>query len=178
MITLKNGTKHEGVYRVRLPRYGISAFKIVGYRNKERYGLKDIEKVVIVDDKKEYLFEVIETKKYVDSKKAKLKFGQVMFIGQHITLYETVETIYSSSTGGGFIIQSTGNYQNSYAKKNGDSYAFNIGYIYGVGQKGIKKRLKAYFRDCPKLVNAVKNGLVEKKDVKTIIRFYENNCGN
>lgn len=178
ILTLKNGEKKEGVYKIKLPQYGLSAFKIVGHKNREKYGLKDIDKVLIIKDSNKYWFEVIDTKKYVDSKKSKLKFGQVIYKGKHISVFETVETIYSGSVGGGFIVQSNSNYQNSYAKKTNDTYAFNIGYIYGAAQKGIKKRIRSYFSECPSLVSAVENKLIDKKDVKSIVLFYENNCSH
>ena len=176
LITLKDGTQKEGFYSIKPAKYAISAFKIKGYKNKERYGLKDIKRVVVLKDGASYQFETVNTKKYTDSKTTKLKFGQVVYRGEKITLYETVETIYSGSAGGGFMVQSSTNYQNSYAKKKNDDYAYNVGYIYGVAQKGIKKRLRAYFAECEKLVAKVDNDEIDKKNIKDIILFYENNC--
>ncbi|WP_157449600.1 hypothetical protein [Croceitalea dokdonensis] len=119
---------------------------------------------------------MISTKKESKSNKIKLKFGQVVYSGQCIALYETFETRYSGNAGGEFIVQSTSNYQKSYAKKSGDDYAYNIGYIYGLGNKGIKKRVSAYFADCQKWVTAIEEDRIGKRDVKAMIAFYGHDC--
>ena len=51
-----------------------------------------------------------------------------------------------------------------------------MGYIYGAGQRGIKKRVRDYFTDCPTLINKVDTNEIPKKEIEEIVLFYELKC--
>lgn len=61
-------------------------------------------------------------------------------------------------------------------KKNEDTIAYNLGYIYGVQARGILKRVEDYFTDCPQLIDLVKNNKIKKTETIKMVEFYEKNC--
>ena len=89
-------------------------------------------------------------------------------------MYYIAETIHSGGAIGVFTMSY--GYKETYIKKSKDSIAYNMGYIYGAGERGIKKRVRDYFYDCPKLVELVDNDNIDKHNTFQIVKYYEENC--
>lgn len=97
-----------------------------------------------------------------------------MFKGSKIDLYYVPVYIYQGGTTGLFTTL-RGGYE-SFVRRKNDKVSYNMGYIYGAGQRGIKKRVKDYFTDCPLLIEKVMNDEIPKKETNKIVLFYELNC--
>jgi hypothetical protein len=171
-ITLNNGKVKTGIYQIKNSHLGFpSKTRIVS--KKEKYKIDNIKTVVIYSESDSIFMKVIPTKKYLNSK-VKKKLAQIEFIGKKIELYYVPEIIYSGGTVGFFI--TTNGYFEKYVRRKNNDIAYNMGYIYGAGERGIKKRVRDYFKDCPKLIEKINNNEIPKKETIKIAQFYENNC--
>jgi len=65
--------------------------------------------------------------------------------------------------------------QNYYVKRKDENQAFHLGSNQAFS-KNFKKAASLYFSDCPELVNKIENKVYKKKDLKRIIKFYNENC--
>ncbi len=175
-ITLNNGIIKSGYYNLKTMTLGYpSKPKIISTKTKEKYNIDDIESIIMYTETDSAYFEVIQTKKYTSTKKAELKLGQVLYQGNYIEVYAVSEIVYQ---GGAIGVMTTANpYNEKYVKRKNDEIAYNMGYIYGAGQRGIKKRVRDYFTDCPILIEKVDNNEIDKEETLEIALFYENNCG-
>lgn len=175
-ITLNNGEIKSGIYNIKNMILNFpSKTKIISIKGREKYKLDEIKNIMMYTETDSIYFEVILTKKYFDSKKLIKKLGQVGLIGNKINLYYVSEVLYQ---GGAVEIYTTvDSYNEKYLKKGNDSVAYNMGYIYGAGQRGIKKRVRDYFTDCPILIEKINNNEIPKNETMKIALFYEENCG-
>jgi len=176
-IILTNGEVKEGNFYLDQKVMGFVKKPVLKSKEtKEKYKLEQVEGALVYsDDGKPDTYKVVWVRKYLDSKKTRRKFGRLIFAGNRINLYEVSEVIY---TGSGFGIHVQGEYGQYYAMKASDTIAYNVGYIYGAGQKGIKKRVRSYFKDCPSLVQKVVDKSIPKEETFAIIEYYENNCAS
>jgi hypothetical protein len=175
-ITLNNGAIESGMFKIKDNTLGwATKTKIIAQDTKKKYNLKDINSIVMYSDNDIMLYEVIKVKKYMDSKRVELKLGQVGFKGASIELFYVSEYMYQGGAIG--ITTTVESYHLTYLKKKNDPIAYNMGYIYGAGQRGIKKRVRDFFNDCPTLIKKVEKNEIEKKETMKIAMFYENNCG-
>jgi len=126
-------------------------------------------------DNKTVKYEVIHVKKYFDSSKVKLKLRQIGLKGNRIELFYVSEYVYQG--GATTAINIVDSYHERYLKKTNTQVAYNMGYIYGAGQRGVKKRVRDFFRDCPSLIEKVESNEISKKETMEIALFYENECG-
>ena len=171
-ITLNNGEIKTGIYEIKNTRLNFhSKTRIVS--KKEKYKIDNIKNVVIYSENDSIFMKVIATKKYLNSK-TKNKLAQIAFIGKKIELYYVSEIMYSGGAISLFI--TTSGYFEKYVKRKNEEMAYNMGYIYGAGQRGIKKRVRDYFKECPKLIEKIDNNEIPKKETIKIAQFYENNC--
>jgi hypothetical protein len=171
-ITLNNGETKTGIFKIKKSSLGFPS-KARFTSKKGNYKIDNIKNVVIYSETDSIFLKVIPTKKYLNSK-TKNKLAQIGFIGKKIELYYVSEIIYSGGTVGFFI--TTNGYFEKYLKKKNDDIAYNMGYIYGAGQRGIKKRVRDYFKDCQKLIEKIENNEIPKKETIKIAHFYENKC--
>lgn len=51
----------------------------------------------------------------------------------------------------------------AFVKRTNEDVALNMGYIFGAGQRGIKKRVREYFTDCNDLITKVNKIKIKKK---------------
>jgi hypothetical protein len=174
-ITLNDGSVQSGIYEVKNTILGYKIKpRIISATTKERYRLEEIQSIMMYTDTDSIPYEVIPVKKYMDSGRTEIKLAQVGYKGDQIELFYVSEIIYQGGPTGHFI--TTGAYCENYVKKTGDSLAYNMGYIYGAGQRGIKKRVREFFIDCPRLIEKVDKNEIPKKETLQITLFYENNC--
>lgn len=174
-ITLTDGTVKSGVYKIKDQTLGYAQkTKVISKKTKEKYKLNDIESLMIYTETDSIPYEVIRVKKYLNSKNQELKLGQVCFKGNRIEVFYVSEYVYQ----GGAVtpITTMSSYHETYFKKKNSAIAYNMGYLYGAGQRGIKKRVRDYFTDCPELIQKVENNEIHKKETLQIALFYEKNC--
>ncbi|PCJ97951.1 MAG: hypothetical protein COA50_03195 [Flavobacteriaceae bacterium] len=174
--TLSNGTIKSGSYSIKDMTLGwATKTKIISRKTKKRYSLEEIESLMMFVDLDTLFYKIIQTKKYIHSKKTSMKLGQVGFRGNNIELFYVSEYIYQ----GGAItpITTIHSYHHRCLKKKNDEIAYNMGYMYGAGQRGIKKRVREFFTDYLKLVQNVATDEISKNETMEIAMFYENNCG-
>lgn len=176
-VIFNDGSEKIGEFIIRKPFFANSSSRmlIISNETKKKYTLNDVAKVIVYSGKDSLTYEVIDIKTNYNDKKTEKKLGLLAYRGTKINLYYVEETIHS---GGAIGISSVYNSGEAYAKKTNDTIAYNIGYIYGAGARGIKKRVRDYFTDCPKLIDNVENDVIEKDKTIDIIKFYEDNCGN
>lgn len=174
-ITLSNGDEKHGEYWLKMDHLGFPVKpKLISLNTNEKYKLDKIKNVVMYNDKDSTLFKVIETKKYLNSKKIVKKLGRIDYIGDSIRLYNVYELLYQGGAIG--LVTTVDSYGEKYVQRKNDSIAYNMGFIYGAGQRGVKKRVRDYFIDCPELIEKVNNNEIPKRDTKKIVLFYEENC--
>ncbi|MFS4454820.1 hypothetical protein [Maribacter sp. 2304DJ31-5] len=174
-LILKNGNIKTGTYKIKDNTLGwATKTKIISKNTNEKYNLKDIRSLVMFINSDSIRYEVIKVKKYSDSKKTELKLGQVGLKGNRIELFYVSEYVYQ----GGAVsnITTVGSYNEIYLKKKNAQIAYNMGYIYGAGQRGVKKRVREFFKDCSLLIEKVDKNEIPKKETMEIALFYENNC--
>lgn len=174
-ITFKDGTQKTGTYSIRQATFSnsSSSVKLVSKEPKEKIPLEDFESVTVYTEKEELHYFVIDVKKNFNDKKTEKKLGLLVYSGPKIKMYHVSETIHS---GGSFGVSFSSGSYNTYLKKTNDSTAYNMGYIYGAGARGIKKRVRDYFTDCPALIEKVDKDIIDKDKTMDMVKFYENNC--
>jgi len=174
-ITLNNGKIVSGTYKIKSRTMGFpSKIKITSIKGREKYSLDDIKNVIVYTKNSSIYLEVILTKKYLKSKTIEKKLAEIRLDGDRIKLYFVSEISYRNYN----TFTTVSRYYKKYMKKEKDSVSYNIGYLYGAGQIGIKRRVRDYFTDCPQLIEKVENNKIPKKDTMLIALFYEQNCGN
>ncbi len=170
-LYFNNGDIKEGAYEIKLSSIIYSKPKKNKGKKikKERYYVRrDIRKFDIYKCGDTIHYRHIDTKKYATSKEIKKKLAQLIYSGNKLEIYYVGEGLYQAGT--------FGSYYEKYVKKKGEKIAYNMGYIYGAGQRGIKKRVRDYFTDCPDLINIVNENKIKKNDLLEIVKFYEGNC--
>ena len=175
-VTFKDGTQKTGVYSIRQGTFSnsSSSTKLVSRNPTVKIPLEDFASVLVYDDNKELLYVVIDVKTNFNDKKTEKKLGLLVYAGPIMSVYYVAETI---SSGGSFGVSFSSESYNTYVKKNKEDIAYNMGYIYGAGPRGIKKRVRDYFVDCPALIEKVDNDSIEKNKTIEMVTFYEENCG-
>lgn len=175
-ITFKDGKETTGIFKISKPFFANSSSTImlISKETKEKYTLDEFSNVIVYGDKQFLYYEVIDVKINFSDKKTEKKLGLVAFAGNKMNVYYISETIHSGGTVG---IHSVSGSFETYVKKLDDKVAYNMGYIYGAGARGIKKRVKDYFTDCPKLIENVENEVIKKEETIEMAKFYESNCG-
>ena len=63
-----------------------------------------------------------------------------------------------------------------FIKRNNEDYAYNMGCIDGSGCIGIKKRLKKFFHDCPKLIKEIRKNKIKDWEIIKIVNLYNTLC--
>lgn len=175
-IILNSGAVVHGEYWLKMEHLGFPIKpRLISANSKEKYKLDKVKNLVIYTEKDSTVFKVIDTKKYLNSKKVEKRLASVEFIGNKIELYNVYELLYQGGAIG--LNTSVDSYKEKYVKRTEDKIAYNMGFIYGAGQKGIKKRVRDYFIDCPELITKIDNNEIPKRETKIIVLFYENNCG-
>lgn len=174
-ITLNNGKIKSGTYKIKSMSFGFpTKTKIISTQGREKYTLKEIDNIMVYTETDSVYLEAIQTKKYLNTKKINNKLAQIGYDGEKIKLYYVSEILYQGGAIGNFT--TVGSYNEKYVKRTNDKIAYNMGYIYGAGQRGIKKRVRDYFTDCPRLIETVEKNKIEKDDTLKIALFYEENC--
>lgn len=175
MLFFKNGTTKTGDYKIRKQTFTNNSSNLVILNNAkdEKYSLDDINAAIVFKDNSEFYYEVLQVKKNFNDKKTERKLGLLAYRGPKINMYYIAESIHSGGAVGMGMMYGT---NETYILKNTDSIAYNMGYIYGAGERGIKKRVRDYFTDCPKLIESVDHNKLGKNDTLEIIKYYEENC--
>lgn len=175
-VTFNDGTQKTDVYSIRTGTFSnsSSSTKLVSRNPTVKIPLEDFASVVVYDQDKELQYVVIDVKTNFNDKKSEKKLGLLMYSGSKMSVYYVAETI---STGGSFGVSFNSDSFETCVKKNKEDIAYNMGYIYGAGPRGIKKRVRDYFADCPELIEKVDNDSIEKTKTIEMVEFYEKNCG-
>jgi len=63
-----------------------------------------------------------------------------------------------------------------FIKRKGEDYAYSIGCIDGLGCDWIKKRLKFFFHDCPKLIKEMRKNKIKNWETIKIVNLYNSLC--
>lgn len=176
-VILNDGSEKVGEFTIRKPTFANSSSKllIISKETKKKYTLKEVSKVTVYRENDSLYYEVLDVKTNFSDKKTEKKLGLLAFKGNKINLYYVEETIHSGGSVGIGMIYNSGE---AYAKKTSEGTAYNIGYIYGAGARGIKKRVRDYFTDCKQLIKNVDDDTIKKDNTLDMVLFYEKNCGN
>ncbi len=154
--------------------YKYKGNELLSVSDKKKYHIDDIRELYYYTKEDTLHYYVIDTKKYITSKNSNKRFAQKKFNGKNIELYYVHfnwTTLHPNST-----VSFNNYYDEAFVKRKDEEYAYNMGYIYGAAQKGIKKRVEAYFTDCPELIDRVKRNEIERKDTMEIVRYYDEYC--
>lgn len=175
-ITFNNGEVKSGTYKIKDETLGwATQTRIISKKTKEKYDLEDISSLILYTENDSINYEVIRVKKYLNSKTHELKLGQVCFKGKKIEVFTVSEYIYQGGSLPNTVNVSS--YHETYFKRTDETTAYNMGFIYGAGQRGIKKRVRDYFTDCRELIQKVDTNEIHKKESMQIALYYEKNCG-
>lgn len=176
-IILNDGTEKTGVFKIdkALLSNNSSSTFVKCIETKEKYKLRDFSSIIVYGEKENSYYEVIDVKTNFSDIQISKKLGLIVYIGSKMEVFYVAETVHTGGGVGGFGLVS-GMYE-KFIKKTGDKVAYNMGYIYGAGARGIKKRVRDYFTDCPKLIENVDKDVIKKDELIEIVKFYETNCG-
>lgn len=176
IITFNDGTQKTGEYIIRKPAFAESSSRmmVVTKDKRERYELDQFSSVEVHKDDKIFFYKVIDVKVNFNDQKTKKKLGLLAYSGEKVSVYYVAETVHTGGTVGMHMV--SGSYE-TYIKRKKDEIAYNMGYIYGAAARGIKKRARDYFTDCPDLIQQLEDDIIKKEDIKAIAEFYEKNCG-
>lgn len=176
-IILNDGTEKIGVFKIDMPAFGnnSSATFVKSIETKEKYKLKDFSSIIVYSENGNSCYEVIDVKTNFSDRKTSKKLGLIEYVGSKMEIFYVAETVHSGGGVGGF--GTVGGMFHKFIKKTDDKVAYNMGYIYGAGARGIKKRVRDYFTDCPKLIENVDKDVINKDNLIEIVKFYETNCG-
>ena len=166
-VIFNDGTEKMDYYKAK----GEELFAL---SNNKRYHIDELKELTYYTEKDTTHYYVVETKTYVKSKKSKKNIARKAYDGKNIELYYihyNWTTMHTNS------IMSFNSYDEAFVRRKGEEFVYNIGYIYGAGYKGIKKRVKEYFTDCTVLVEKVKKNKIKKKNTLEIVKYYDENCG-
>ncbi|TVZ55151.1 hypothetical protein OD91_0395 [Lutibacter sp. Hel_I_33_5] len=178
-VKFSNGEVMIGEFEIK--RFYQQNTHLIYKKNKMKYDLDFINNVIVINGKDSTKFHVISTKKYKKSKKIIKRLGVKKLTGENIELFYVPTTIHSFGFGfgfGGMMNTVASESSEAFLKRTNDKIAYNMGYLFGVGQRGIKKRVREYFTDCPKLIALVNKNKIRKKNTFAIADYYEKNCGD
>lgn len=187
-VTFKDGTQKTGMYKIRTGTFSNSSSStmLVSKSPNEKINLDGFASVLVYAEDKELQYVVIDVKTNFNDKKTEKKLGLLAYAGPKISMYYVAETIGTGrsfggpggvSVGGPVGVSFNSDSDNTYLQKANEKIAYNMGYIYGAGPRGIKKRVRDFFADCPSLVQMVDNDEIDKKETLEMVKFYESNCG-
>lgn len=141
--------------------------------SREKISFDKVDSFDVFEEEGKIHYKVFNARKYSHTKRIIKKYGRVGYNGDRIEVIYVMVGAWSSGAAG----MSTSHYYNeAYVKRKDDSIAYNMGYIFGAGQKGIKSRVRAYFKDCPALIEKVEDNEIKKQDTEAIARFYDTKC--
>ncbi len=170
-VVFNDGTEKMDYYKIK------GRKELRALSDNKKYTIDQIKEVTYYSEKDPTQYDtynVVDIKTYVKSKKSKKEFARKAYEGENIELYYIH---YNWSTMHANSMMSFNAYDEAFVRRKGEEFVYNIGYIYGAGYKGIKKRIKEYFTDCPELVEKVKENKIKKNNTMEIVKFYDENCG-
>lgn len=175
-VFLNDGTIKSGLYKTRNKTFSMnsSSLMIISKDSDDKFSLDEVSKLIIHRDTADVHYDVIDVKKNYNDKKSEKKLGQIAYESPKVKMYLVKEVI---SSGGNVGMRLSHDTHEIYVKKSKDAIAYNMGNIYGAGARGIKKRVRDYFFDCPKLVALVDNNKIKKDNTLEMVKFYDKNCG-
>tara|TARA_B110000037_G_C16800418_1_gene375289 strand:- start:27 stop:560 length:534 start_codon:yes stop_codon:yes gene_type:complete len=157
----------------KIDNYKAKGWNLTSLTTGKKYHLNEMKEVTYYSENDSIHYYVIDTKTYLKSKKSRKNLARKKFEGKNIELYYVYFNWTQNHTNG---VMSNNSYDEAFVKKKNEKFAYNIGYIYGAGYKGIKKRVRKYFSDCPDLINKVNKNKIKKKNTLGIVEYYNKNC--
>lgn len=116
---------------------------------------------------------VIKTKNFLSDRKHKNAFAYLLYSNNDVQLFHAnfsnrltnkpIDTSYSPN-------------REVFIKWKKDYFSYNIGFIDGQGWKKTEKRIKQFFKKCPKIVQGLQNKTLDSKRIIDIIEFYNKQC--
>lgn len=137
--------------------------------------LDSVSKYVYYGYDKPYTYYMIHTKNYKNKPQVSRAAGYKVYHGKKVDLFHGI--FHNGLTPKRTIKYFNPNYD-TYIKRKDEFYSFSIRCMDAYGCVDIKKRLYAFFEDCPELINKLKNNEIDELDTIKIVEFYENECGN
>ncbi len=165
LIIFKDGTELRDVFKSR-------GNKLKSLESGKKYHINDMHKITYFK-KDTITYDIIDTKIYLKSKRSSRQLLRIIYNGKNINLYASTESYQSGGTVG---MTTYGNISKAFVQRKGEDFAYDISYIHAVQHKGIKKRLKAYFKDCPELIEKIKKKEIRKNEPMKIVIFYDEHC--
>lgn len=167
-----DGTTQSGFVKI----IGIKEVKFKSTKKEKAtfYPMMQMEKVVI------HYLESSSTYVLRETNSGSFRVMKELEVGK-VNLY-TIETHTSSApiytggagggwTGGGFSYQ----INNLYVQKEGEIKVTHLGST-GLFSKNFKKAASEYFKDCPDLTEKIMNKEFKKRDIRTIVKYYNESC--
>lgn len=169
-IFYRDGTNEKGYIKIKYSE--IKFKKKITDKKHQEYTYRKVKKLILADARENKIYEYKIIK---DKKKSIIKLLNLVLLGD-VALYQIEH------------FDTVGNYGLTYSYKgasyylvesNNESFATFIGSkSIAVGRKNIKKGLIKYFKDCPDLINKLKNKKFKKRDIVEVVEYYNENCGN
>ena len=167
-IKFKDGKELRGIFKP-------SGNQLESLKNKKKYEIDNMKEIIYFSAKDTIKYNVVDTKIYTTSKRSERKLLRKVYEGKKLILYAITNDYQSGGIVG---MNSYVTFEGVYIQRKNEDFAFDMGYIYGVQYKGIKKRVKNFFKDCPELVRKVKKNEINKNETMKMVLFYEEKCGN
>lgn len=166
-IVFNDGTEKLGTYKIKVPMLSRIPI-IISKKTNEKYTLSEMSNITVYDGMAKLYYEIIDVKNNFDDVKTEKVLGLLVYSGSKTELFNVQEATNSATVAP---------YEETYIKKKDEKIAYNIGYIYGIDARSVKKRLGNYFANCPELVDKIETNQIDKYKALEIAQYYENNCG-
>jgi hypothetical protein len=168
LIKFKDGKELRGIFKS-------SGNKLKAIEDKKTYHINDMKEIIYFNLKDTIKYHLVDTKNYTTSKNSKRRLLRKVYEGKKLTLYAITHSYQSGGTVG---MTTYGTFEGAYIQRKNENFAFDMGFLYGVQYKGIKKRVKKFFSDCPELVRKVKKNEIDKNDTMKMVLYYEGKCSD
>ncbi|TVZ55150.1 hypothetical protein OD91_0394 [Lutibacter sp. Hel_I_33_5] len=163
-IKFKNGTEiHDLV--------NSDGFKITSLENKTTYNSDSISEVTVHHSKESYKFYFLNAKIDTRYKKDLKVIGTKVYSKGEIEIF-AVHFYFIGDIKYLKPLKINYSKQEVYIRRKKDKFVYSIGCIDGIGCKNIKKRLKKFFYDCPKLIKGMRKNKIKDWEILKIVNLY------
>jgi len=65
----------------------------------------------------------------------------------------------------------------TFIRRKGETYAYSVGCVDGIGCKGIPERVNQFFENCPEVINQIKLQKINPRAIIELADYYNLHCG-
>lgn len=140
------------------------------------FKIKKVKEFTIYTSKDSINYTIVNVKNYVNSKKGLKGIGRKAYSGNRIDLFYVTFSLKHINLNSA--LKPNNPNHEAFVKRKNEKYAYSMRFIDGIGWDKINDRINTFFKDCPTLINKVKNKTVDRKNTMKIVQYYDEYCRN